>query len=534
MTFKASSHDAGSRTKTGAAQSSKGRAAGVPRFVSSGKVTVRRTPRGMDASEGSADRAARMWNGGRDASAELSHQPGFEPGTGDLARRLAQQAGAGHALPPHITQQAQASYGLDASPVRIHTDDHAAGVTRGLGANAVAAGRDIFFAEGLYAPGTPSGERLLAHELAHVAQQGGEPRAVQCDLAQSMPVTLGVFDVNMVTQAATPTSNPGMAGTIAFNPDPNGPYSAEIGLVQAINITDVGGATNPASGMPVDWRQITDVNTGVVGTEAGRMEMMTQGTPGGAPAGWYIDTLPSATPRGNNIGPNYIEHFRSPPPANQFGWLRSPTDVGPASLWDFPNFSFDVNFDFETVAKGTDNQTVYGSLLWGFNIRSGAVDGSSEYAQAVDTASAVFEEALERFRGYYVHEPVVLYFDTGDPIPRAGEEAKLADIPDYLSRYPDVMIEIDGFADIRGSESSNLNLSQQRAEAAANLLLLQGVDASRIDTNWVVGWGETQDFSQHGTAPGATQPVTEGRLQANRRAVIRFVHTVSNHPIVMP
>jgi outer membrane protein OmpA-like peptidoglycan-associated protein len=348
-----------------------------------------------------------------------------------------------------------------------------------------------------------------------------------------MPVALGVFGINMITQASTATSNPGMSGTITFDPDPNGPYSAEIGLIQAINITDVGGQSSTAPGMPVDWRNVTDVNTGVQGTEAGRMEMMTQGTPGGAPAGWYIDSLPSATPRGNNIGPNYIEHFGIGG-NNQFGWLRSPTDVGTASLFDFPNFSFDVNFDFETVAKGTDNQTVYGSLFWGFQIRSGAVDGSSEYAQAVDTASGVFEEALERFRGYYVHEPVVLYFDTGDPIPRAGEEAKLADIPDYMSRYPDVMIEIDGWADIRGSEAFNFDLAQQRAESAANLLMLEGVDPGRIDTTAIIGWGETQDFSQHGTAPGATQPITAGRLQANRRAVIRFVHTVSNHPIVMP
>jgi outer membrane protein OmpA-like peptidoglycan-associated protein len=415
--------------------------------------------------------------------------------------------------------------------VRVHDDTAAHGVANWLGANAVTVGNDIFFANGRYAPETAEGENLLAHELAHVAQQGGEPRAVQCDLAQSMPVTLGVFDINMITQAGGGGALPGMRGTISFDPDPDGPYSSEIGLIQAINITDVAGATNPASGMPVDWRNVTDINTGVPGTEAGRMEMMTPGTPGGAPAGWYIDSLPSATPRGNNIGPNYIEHFGR---VTQFGWLRSPTDVGPATLFDFPSFSFDVNFDFETVAKGTDNQVVYGSLFWGFNIRSGAVVGSSEYAMAVDNASPVFEEALERFRGYYVHEPILLYFDTGDPIPRAGEDAKLAGVVDYLDRYPDVMIEILGFADIRGSESSNLDLSQQRADAAANLLLLEGVDASRIDASGVIGLGETQEFSQHGTAPGATQPITEGRLQANRRAVIRFVHTASNHPLVMP
>ena len=161
--------------------------------------------------------------------------------------------------------------------------------------------------------------------------------------------------------------------TITFNPLPTGPYSADIGLIQAINITDQAARTNPTAGLPLDWRNVTDINTGVQGTEAGRMEMMTQGTPGGAPAGWNIDSLPSATPRGGNIGPNYIEHFGN---VTQFGWLRSPTDVGPASLFDFPQASFDADFDFETVAKGTDNQTVYGSLFWGFGIRTGAVVGS--------------------------------------------------------------------------------------------------------------------------------------------------------------
>jgi outer membrane protein OmpA-like peptidoglycan-associated protein len=498
--------------------------AGTPRYLTSGRMTVTRRPR-ADAAEAAADRAAREWTAGAGGSAPVGR---IGPSAGAPAR-----ASGGAALPAAWQTNAAARYGIDAGAVRVHTDGRANDFAHGLGAKAVTVGSDVFFGTGRYAPETSEGERLLAHELAHVAQQGGEPRAAQCDLAMSLPVTLGVFDINMITQAATPTSNPGMSGTIGFDPDPDGPYSAEIGLIQAINITDVGGRTTPASGMPVDWRNVTDVNTGVPGTEAGRMEMMTQGTPGGAPAGWYIDSLPSATPRGSNIGPNYIEHFGIGG-NNQFGWLRSPTDVGRASLFDFPNFSFDVNFDFETVAKGTDSQQVYGSLFWGFNIRSGAVVGSSEYVNAVDSASNVFEEALERFRGYYVHEPVVLYFDTGDPIPRAGEEAKLADIPDYMSRYPDVMIEIDGWADIRGSEAFNFDLAQQRAESAANLLMLEGVDPGRIDTTAIIGWGETQDFSQHGTAPGATQPITAGRLQANRRAVIRFVHTVSNHPIVMP
>ncbi|HEX8243285.1 MAG TPA: DUF4157 domain-containing protein, partial [Longimicrobium sp.] len=47
--------------------------------------------------------------------------------------------------------------------------------------NAVAytVGRDVVFAEGRYQPATAEGRRLLAHELAHVLQQGGGQGAVR-------------------------------------------------------------------------------------------------------------------------------------------------------------------------------------------------------------------------------------------------------------------------------------------------------------------------------------------------------------------
>lgn len=518
MTFKSRQSPTRPTARSGKRTSSGGSGSGTPRYLLAQQVRVRARPHADDAAEREADRVA---------AASLE-----SPGAGRVGERVASHAHAtqwptigsgGLAVPAEHASRAVSGPGVQ--DARIHTDSRAAQLAGSLHANAVTLGRDIFFAPGRYAPGTPAGDRLLAHELAHVAQQQGEPRALQCDLMQSMPVTLGVFEIGMATQAAPP----GLSGTIAFHPDPNGPYSAEIGLVQAVNATDVAGTTTPASGAPVDWNNMVDANTGVAGTEAGRMEQMTQGTPGGAPAGWMIDNLPSATPRGEAGSPNYIEHFGIGGD-NQYGWLRSPTDFGPASLFDFPSLSFDSDLDFETVAKGTDNQTIYGAISWGFQIRAGAVQG--EYAHVEDQASPVFEEALERFRGYYVHEPVVLYFDTNQDVPVAGEDTKLADIPDYLSRYPDVTVGIQGNADVRGSEAGNIQLSQRRADAVRNMLLLAGIDPGRIA--YASGFGETDIYSEHGTAPGAPQPRDEGRLRANRRVVIEFSHTVSNHPIVMP
>lgn len=60
----------------------------------------------------------------------------------------------------------------DLSGVHVHTGARADASARALGARAFVVGRDIVFADGQFAPGTASGRTLLAHELAHVAQQG--------------------------------------------------------------------------------------------------------------------------------------------------------------------------------------------------------------------------------------------------------------------------------------------------------------------------------------------------------------------------
>lgn len=62
-------------------------------------------------------------------------------------------------------------FGYDFSKVRIHTDSKAAISARSLNALAYTVGHNVVFDAGQYAPGTRDGQRLLAHELAHVLQQ---------------------------------------------------------------------------------------------------------------------------------------------------------------------------------------------------------------------------------------------------------------------------------------------------------------------------------------------------------------------------
>jgi len=61
----------------------------------------------------------------------------------------------------------------DFSGVRVHTDAKAAESARRVNARAYTVGSDIVFARGQFNPGSAAGNRLLAHELTHVLQQGG-------------------------------------------------------------------------------------------------------------------------------------------------------------------------------------------------------------------------------------------------------------------------------------------------------------------------------------------------------------------------
>jgi hypothetical protein len=79
---------------------------------------------------------------------------------------------SGKALDPATRALMESSFGTDFAGVRLHTDALAAESAAKISAHAYTSGKDIVFAQGSYDPGTPAGQRLIAHELAHVVQQG--------------------------------------------------------------------------------------------------------------------------------------------------------------------------------------------------------------------------------------------------------------------------------------------------------------------------------------------------------------------------
>ncbi|MCG8419053.1 MAG: DUF4157 domain-containing protein [Proteobacteria bacterium] len=81
------------------------------------------------------------------------------------------QLGPGRGLDSRVQSGMGTAFGRDFSGVRVHTDAHAGQLSSRMNARAFTVGQDIAFAPSEYQPGTLAGDALIAHELAHVAQQ---------------------------------------------------------------------------------------------------------------------------------------------------------------------------------------------------------------------------------------------------------------------------------------------------------------------------------------------------------------------------
>lgn len=130
--------------------------------------------------------------------------PSMTPGTESAIDR---SRGAGRPLGGDSRGFFEPRFGRDLRDVRVHTDPSAARLASDLGAQAFTVGRDIYFAEGRYQPGTDSGRSLLAHELTHTVQQ--RPGAKLADDAEGRPAEPGPAGEHVQRQADSDTDSGG-------------------------------------------------------------------------------------------------------------------------------------------------------------------------------------------------------------------------------------------------------------------------------------------------------------------------------------
>ena len=117
----------------------------------------------------------------------MSRPPARAPGRTTTAAQgeAALSSAPGTPLDAPTRRWMEQRFGHSFDGVRVHADGAAQAAAQALSTRAFAVGRHIAFAPGQYQPGSTSGRRLLAHELAHTLQQGrgggvhahGEPAA---------------------------------------------------------------------------------------------------------------------------------------------------------------------------------------------------------------------------------------------------------------------------------------------------------------------------------------------------------------------
>jgi outer membrane protein OmpA-like peptidoglycan-associated protein len=104
-----------------------------------------------------------------------------------------------------------------------------------------------------------------------------------------------------------------------------------------------------------------------------------------------------------------------------------------------------------------------------------------------------------------------VYFDTEKYNINAKSQETLNKLAGIFEEYPTTNILVEGHTDSSGSESYNLTLSKNRAQAVTNYLVNNRVSGGRFDTKW---YGESQ--------PKYDNTTEEGRAK-NRRVELAIV-----------
>jgi OOP family OmpA-OmpF porin len=101
---------------------------------------------------------------------------------------------------------------------------------------------------------------------------------------------------------------------------------------------------------------------------------------------------------------------------------------------------------------------------------------------------------------------------------RKADEAELKKAIDFVRKYPDSKVELEGYTDSKGTEQYNQKLSERRAEAVKQYLIKEGaVDKAMISAT---GYGESRPIAPNKTQDGKDNP--EGRAE-NRRVEILII-----------
>jgi outer membrane protein OmpA-like peptidoglycan-associated protein/tetratricopeptide (TPR) repeat protein len=120
-----------------------------------------------------------------------------------------------------------------------------------------------------------------------------------------------------------------------------------------------------------------------------------------------------------------------------------------------------------------------------------------------------------------------VYFDFDESRLKEASEKYLDEIAGLLIRYPEILLNINGYTDALGSDSYNMKLSIRRANAVGVYLKNRQVEQERM---FIQGFGESDPVAINRNPDGTD--CTEGR-KYNRRVELVFQHLPAGIALVM-
>lgn len=362
----------------------------------------------------------------------------------------------GRPLEPATRSFMESRFGHDFGKVRVHADAQAAESAQAVGALAYTVGSHVAFDHGRYAPGSGEGKELLAHELAHVVQQG--PAPVPASGLPISPVSDPLESKADSTAAAAlrgKTFHPGRVVESGLQRKPRDPderfrgstlpYREATELLKCNEIMkdpeycrkEVLGEEpiRPTAGcgwFAVRMKTITAGLEGHIefhpsvkscpkcklirlvqivrvfekpgvqyrwtGDEAPREKMKTKADKKkGIEKGFFVDHLAKDCSKGKGCSIYYNDP--APSATAQEGSNDGTTAVH-ASLFDGPQGDADDVYEFETCARCHDTGEYLGCVDWGFSVDgSGKSSPTPPFEHGFPTET--FREAVKKFDKYY-------------------------------------------------------------------------------------------------------------------------------------
>lgn len=191
----------------------------------------------------------------------------------------------------------------------------------------------------------------------------------------------------------------------------------------------------------------------------------------------------------------------------------------------FSNKESWMEYSFEFIAEGYENYFSIGNFYRNAKTQKQRVLSTSEFYFSyyyIDDVSIVSTEKEEikpsvniakdseiKTNEIYAFKTILFEFDKAELLEASNQE--LNQLLKYLSKNTELNIEIYGHTDSIGLENRNKELSELRAKAVADYLILQGLDSSRITS---FGFGSVKPISDNNTEEGQ---------QKNRRVEFKLI-----------